>query len=111
EAEFISRAVEVTAFDAAAGEPNSEAGMVVVATLGAFRRGRAAEFAAPEDERVFKQAGAFEIGQQRGDAAIDGGGVVAVVVDVAMVVPGLAAAGVKLHDADAALYKSACHQA
>ena len=52
-----------SALDAAAGHPHGEAEWVViaaddfdVAAIGELRAGRAAEFAAPDDERVFEQA-------------------------------------------------------
>ena len=43
---------------------------LVLAIVG--REARAAELAAPDDERVFEQAALFEIVEQRGDRRIGG---------------------------------------
>ena len=73
EAEFVGGAVDVAAFDAAAGQPHGEAVVIVVAAvdlagiragLRQFDGGRAAEFAAPDDERVLEHAALLEILEQ-----------------------------------------------
>src|SRR5262245_48152898 len=51
-AEFVGGAVDVAALDAAAGEPHGEAEAVVVATLVALGSGGAAEFTAPDHQRL-----------------------------------------------------------
>src|SRR5262245_20214450 len=51
EANGVGGADPLAAVDAAAGEPHGEAEVVVVATFAALSFGRAAEFAAPKDER------------------------------------------------------------
>ena len=54
-AEVVGRAVGLAALDAAAGQPDAEAVGVVVAAVAALRAGRAAELAAPEDQRLVEQ--------------------------------------------------------
>src|SRR2546423_304134 len=68
EAEFIGGAVDVAAFDTAAGHPNGEAVGVVVAAGGGlaavaleFNRGSSAKFAAPDDQGVVEHAALLEI--------------------------------------------------
>ena len=70
EAEFVSRAVNISATDAAACQPRREAVMVVVAAVnlafvGSRRRQfdsrRSAELAAADDERLLQQATLLEI--------------------------------------------------
>src|SRR5262245_49772584 len=53
--EFIGGPIDQAALHAAAGQPHREPNTVMVATLGSFRRRRATKFAAPNDQRVFKQ--------------------------------------------------------
>ena len=70
-AELVGLAVRDAAFDAAAGHPHREAADVVVApAFGlidvALGHRRAAEFAAPDDERVVEHAALLEVGDQRG---------------------------------------------
>ena len=56
-AELVGRAITEALLDAGAGEPDREAFRVVVAALGAFlERGHAAEFRAPDDQRVLQHA-------------------------------------------------------
>src|SRR5262245_2133732 len=50
-ADLVRRAVDLPAFDAAAGHEHSEPEVVVVTPLAAFRFGRATEFAADQHER------------------------------------------------------------
>ena len=59
EAEFVGGAVGHAAFDTATGQPDGEAVVVVVATIGTFGDGSPAEFTAPEDESVFKESAGF----------------------------------------------------
>ena len=65
EAELVGGAVDVAALDAAAGQPHGEAVVVVVAAVhlagvgagrGQLDGRRAAELAAPDDERVLEHA-------------------------------------------------------
>ena len=88
-----------------------EAQAVVIAALGAFRRRRPAELAAPDDQRVVEQAARLQVRQQRRDRPVALLGVVAVVGDVAVIVPRLAVAVVDLHHAHAALDQPAGDQA
>ena len=64
-AEFVRRAVRDAALDAAAGEEQREAEDVVVAP-GALAHRRAAELAAPNDQRVVQHAALLEILDQSG---------------------------------------------
>ncbi len=100
--------------NAAAGQPDGEAARVVVAAVvgggeRALRVGRAAEFAAPDDERVVEQAALFEVDDERGGGlvgfgalAADAGG------QAAVLVPALV---VELDEAHAALGQPAGQQA
>lgn len=117
EAEFVGAAVGHAAFDATACEPHAEAVGVVVAAgrALAFAEGHAAEFTAPHDESFVEHAALFEIGEEGGDGLVDFGAVLAVVLLDALVgVPRLfevAAAGVELDEADAALDEPAGDEA
>ena len=67
-------------------------------------RRRAAEFAAPDHQRVVEHAPLLQIGQQGGDRLVDLAGELAVIrFDVVVVVPRLAGAVPELHEAHAAL--------
>ena len=64
--EVVGFAVDRAAFDAAAGHPHGEAAGVMVAAVVFFAEAalgvdRAAELAAPDDERVVEQAALLEI--------------------------------------------------
>ena len=54
--EVVGGAVDVPAFDAAAGHPDGEAVGVVVATITALSEGCAAEFTSPDDEGGVEEA-------------------------------------------------------
>ena len=61
--------------DTCPGHPDSESVGVVVSTAGPLlERGHAAEFAAEDDQGFFEQTALFEVGEQRGNAAIASGG-------------------------------------
>ena len=84
-AELVGRAVGRAALDAAAGQPDGEAPVVVVAAhrrLAADQldRRRAAELAAADHQRLVEQAAPLQIGQQRRDRAVDLAGQLAVVL-------------------------------
>ena len=51
-AEFVGRAVDRAALDAAAGQPDAEAVGIVIAAVAALRERRAAELAGEDDQRV-----------------------------------------------------------
>src|SRR5947199_10811052 len=79
EAEGIGRAMHIAAFDAAASEPGREAPVVMVAAVDPARvraggrqldRRRAAELAAPDDERVVEHAALLEILEQGADRLV-----------------------------------------
>ena len=113
EAELVSRTIDGTALNAASGHPDAESIMIVIPSHLRFAGttqldGRGAtELPAPEDESIFKQAALLQIGQQRGDGAIDFSRKVAVILfDIVVVVPRLAGAVPELHVADAALEKA-----
>src|SRR5687768_8676858 len=109
ETKLVGASVNGAAFDAATCHPHRETVVVVIASelrLAAAHldAGRAAEFAAPDHERVVEHAALLEIVQQRGDWLVDLGGKLAMIrLDVGMVIPGLAGAVPELHKAHAAL--------
>ena len=75
-AEQIGLAVDHTALDPAPGEPDAEAARVMVAAvIGRCQRALAvdgaAEFAAPDDQRVVKQAALFEVFDECGARLVD----------------------------------------
>ncbi len=75
----------------------------MIASLGALRSGRAAELATPDHERVLEQTARFEILQQGRDRPIALLGVLLVVANILVVIPGLAVAEVNLHHPHATL--------
>jgi hypothetical protein len=105
ESEVVGRSVDVTAFDATTGEKHGEGSIVVVAAIAALSHGRAAEFAAPDDESVFEQVAVLEVLDESGDGLV---GVLAVFrelfVQAAVLVPSFME---KLNEADVALNESA----
>src|SRR6266404_20739 len=64
-AQIVGGAELRAALDAAAGDEDGEALDVVIAA-GALGHGRAAEFAAPDDEGVVEHAALFEVGDEGG---------------------------------------------
>ena len=104
EAEFVRGAVAGSALEAAAGHEHREAVGVVIAAVAAFGDGRAAEFAAPDHRGFVEEAAAFEVANEGGGGAVHVRATAAqVLVDAAVVVPGLAGAVVDVNGADAAL--------
>ncbi len=55
-AEVVGGTVDVARLDATTGHPDREAVRIVIATITALRKGRAAEFAGPDDEGAVEQA-------------------------------------------------------
>ena len=108
-AEFVGRAVDGAAFDAAAGHDYREGFSVMIAArvfvaIAIFGR-FSTEFAAPDNERAVKEATLFEVSEEGGEGTVDlagfGGEFFAeVLVVVPAVVP-------DLDNADAALDKAA----
>src|SRR5262245_21595268 len=76
-AEFIGGSIDRSAADAAAGHPDGETVVIMVtpefgfAVAAEFHGGGASKFAAPKHQGVVKHAALFEIGEQRGDGAVD----------------------------------------
>src|SRR5687767_15284967 len=67
EAELVSLAVAVPGLDAAAGQPEAEAAVVMVAAvIAALDHRRAAEFASPDDDGVLQEAPLLEIHNEGG---------------------------------------------
>ena len=104
-AEFVGLAIGDAALEAAAGEPDAEAGGIVIAPRAVLLGvGRAAKFAAPPDDRVFEQPALFQVVEQPGDRLVHGLGVVAVFLEIRVLVPrgvvGVVAV-VHLHEAHA----------
>ena len=111
-AELVGRPVDMAALDPAAGHPDGEAVVVVVAALHhalvraglrQFDRRSTAELAAPQDQRLVQQTAHLEIGKEGPDALVALLGESAMVLDVVVAVPGLAVAVPELDVADAPL--------
>ena len=88
---------------------------MVIASDGSavLAHGRAAEFAAPDDERILEHAALFEIEQQSGGGAVHFAaaqldGIAEIVRFVAVMIP---VGVVELHETHAALHEPAGHQA
>ena len=85
---------------------------IVVAAVAAFAHRRAAELAAPDDERAVEHAALLQVFQQAGDRAIGFAAVARMVAfHVGMGVPFAAGAEVELHEPHAALDQPAGQQA
>ena len=83
----------------------------MVAAVALFGHRRAAEFAAPDDQRLVEQTAALEILEQPRDRPIHRAASLSVVcLDVAVCVPLAARAAVDLHEPDAALDQPAGQQ-
>ena len=114
EAELVGRAVDVAALDAAAGQPHREAVVVVVAAvdLAGVRAGRrqldrrrAAELAAPDDQRVVEQPALLQVREQapRWPGRTAPARRRWLTLEVVVAVPRLTGAVPDLHEAHAAL--------
>ena len=98
---------------AAAGEPDGHGFRIVIAAIGGAAAhavvGRAAKFAAPDDERALEQAALLEISYERGDGLVHAADGIAVgALDVIVRVP---SAVVELDEAHAFLDELAREQA
>ena len=112
QAEFVGAADGLAAFDAAAGHPHREAGRVMVAAVALLGHRGAAEFAAPDDERVLEEAAGLEVLEQARDGFVHRGAQAGVVaLDLRVGVPLRAGAVVDLHEAHAALDHAAGEEA
>lgn len=108
EAEFVGGAVGQATLDAAAGHPDAEAVMVVVASIASLGGGSSAKFTSPEYQGVFEQTALLQVHEQGGDRLITIFRLGAVAFfQIAMVVPGLAIAVVNLNHAHTAFHQSA----
>src|SRR5579872_5136510 len=58
---LVGRSVRLASFDSAAGQPQTEPLLVMVAAAASLADGRPAEFAPPDDERSLEQAATFEV--------------------------------------------------
>ena len=107
-AEFVGGTPCDAGFDAAAGEPHGE-GIDVVVAAGALAHGGAAEFAAPDDERVVEHAAFLEVFDESGAGLVGiAGGFGHGFLDIAVMVP---CAVVELNEADSAFGETACEEA
>src|SRR5207249_4014898 len=98
--------------DAAAGQPGGETPRVVIAADAALAHRRAAELAAPDDQRAVQQAARLQVAEQPGDGPITLAAVAAVVaLHVAVRIPLAARAAVELHETHAALHQPPRQQA
>src|ERR1051325_1495123 len=106
---MVGRAVGHAAFGAATGHPHGVASRVVAAAVGAVVAGRAAELAAPDDERVLQQTALLEVGEQRGDGLVHCGTTRSEAAAQSLVmIPALMA---NLDEAHAGLGEAARHEA
>ena len=115
QADVVGGSVDMPAFDSAAGHPDAEAVVVVIAAhFGCERhlRGRgAAELATPDDEGIIEHPAIFEVLKERGAGLIAlGGEALMGFFDAVVAVPGLAGAVPDLHVAHAALGEAARHE-
>src|SRR4051812_5033814 len=69
-AELVGGAVGLAAADAAAGEPEAEALLVMVPPFAGLADRGAAEFATPHEEHAVQQAAALEVGEQGGGGLV-----------------------------------------
>ena len=99
--ELIGLAEREAGLDAGAGEPDREAaGVVIAARAVLLGVGGAAELAAPPDQRILEQSALLQVGEQAGDGAVDGAGVVAVLGEVRVLVPRRVGRAVAVRDLD-----------
>src|SRR6266536_4187637 len=107
-AQLVGFAVTVPALGATARQPVEETlGIVVAAAVGSLRHRLPAKLAAPDDQRLVQQPAPLQVRQERMNRPIDLGSVdLQVLLDAVVGVPVLlvvSAAGVDLHETDAAL--------
>jgi hypothetical protein len=110
ETEVVGDAVDVAFFETAAGEPDAEASVVMIATIvAALDHGGTAELAAPDNESVVEETPLFEVFDESGAGLV---GSLAVLLDgfgeIAMLVPGFME---ELNETDAAFGEATCEQA
>ena len=120
EAELVGRAVDVAALDAAAGQPHREAVVVMVAAVHlALIRARsrqldgrrAAELAAPDDQRVVEHPALFQILQEGADGLVALPAQLAMTgLEVVVIVPGLSLTVPELDEPHAPLQQPPCGQ-
>src|SRR3954454_6411820 len=113
EAELVGGAVDVAALDAAAGHPDGETVVVVVAAVhlahvraggGELDGGGAAELAAPDDQGVLEHPALLQILEERADGLVALAAELAVAgLEVVVIVPRLPGAVPELDEADSAL--------
>src|SRR5947209_5748179 len=112
EAKFVRGAVAGSALETTAGHEHGEAVRIVVAAVSAFGDRGAAEFAPPDHGGLVEEPAAFEVANECGRGAVHVGAAPAqVLVDAAVVVPGLAGAVVDVNGADPPLHQTAREKA
>ena len=105
----VGRAVSDAPLHAAAGHPEREALVVVIAAVGPLPVRRATELAPPDDERIVEQAAVGKVGEQAGNGAVDlAGGVLERRAEVEVMIP----VSVRhLDEAHAGFHESPRHEA
>jgi hypothetical protein len=63
ETQLIGRSLNNPSLDAAAGHPDREAVVMMIAAVGALGTGRPAELGRPDHDRVVEQAALLQVGQ------------------------------------------------
>src|SRR5688572_12994895 len=83
-AEVIALADDLSACDARSRHPEAERIGVVIPSYAALRDRHAAELAMPDDQSFVEESAALQVGYEAGDGLIDFGGVLAMIVDDAV---------------------------
>jgi len=109
-AEVVGGSVAIAGFDASSGEPDGEAGGVVVTAIFPLGYGCTAKLGSPDDEGVVHQAALLEVGEESGNGLVGGQSVFGVTFDEATVlVPDIGSAG--LNVADSSFTETTCQEA
>ena len=70
ESQLVGRAVDDAPLDPAAGHPDRESVIVVVAAIGALGAGSSAELRGPDDHGFIEQAATLQVRQKSGDRLV-----------------------------------------
>ncbi len=70
--DFVRSTMHHSALQSSAGHPNAETEDMVIATIGALRSRRSAEFGGKHDNRFIQQTSALQVDQQTANRLIDG---------------------------------------
>ncbi len=110
-AKVVGRPMHVAALYPPTGQPRGEAPRMMIAPLGPFRPGSPSKFPTPDNQRLIQQAATLEVPDQCGDRPVALLGMLPVIEDIAVIVPGLTTAVVQLHHPHSAFHQSPGHEA